>query len=84
MGAATFETISRWLQEGQEKNPAATHMLVVCDTFTHDDYPVYVLGTENIDDVIKNHSTTIQRVLEVYSYAMPLLPQLQSARAWNL
>jgi|ERR1039458_6306432 hypothetical protein len=36
----TKEDLRRWFNEGVELK--ATHMIVVCDTFDHEDYPVYV------------------------------------------
>lgn len=40
MGTSQAE-IRGWLLAGKKKN--ATHMIVVCDTFDHEDFPVYVL-----------------------------------------
>jgi len=36
----TKENIQQWFEEGLELG--ASHLLVVCDTFDHEDYPVYV------------------------------------------
>lgn len=36
----TKKIIAEWIESGLEKK--ATHMIVVCDTFDHTDYPVYV------------------------------------------
>jgi hypothetical protein len=38
--AASRNDIKRWFERGVEQK--ATHMIVVCDTFDHEDYPVYV------------------------------------------
>ena len=39
--AATYEEIKGWLDEGRKRKDI-THMIVVCDTWDHEDYPVYV------------------------------------------
>lgn len=37
---ATMEDIKRWKAEAKQRG--ATHIISVCDTFDHDDYPVMV------------------------------------------
>lgn len=37
--AATKEFIRNWLQRATKED---SHMLVVCDTFDYEDYPVFV------------------------------------------
>jgi hypothetical protein len=44
--AATQEDIRRWLKEA--KKEGATHVIVVCDSFDHEDYPVPVMPGENV------------------------------------
>ena len=69
------EDIKNWLERGKEQN--ATHMIVVCDTFDHEDYPVFVLPGENVHAVYKEYDgPNMQRVMEVYSYKLPLEDQL--------
>ena len=45
MMATTKQVIRRWLKEAKAKG--ATHMIVVCDTFDHEDYPVFVMPGDN-------------------------------------
>ncbi len=40
--------IKRWFRNG--KKNGATHMIVVCDTFDYEDYPVYVEKGESVFD----------------------------------
>lgn len=80
----TQEDIRNWL-ESSRKPEGATHMIVVCDTFDHGDYPVYVKSDQSVQaelEKIKNSSMT--RIMEVYSYAMPIDVQLNERRAWNI
>jgi hypothetical protein len=82
--ATTKEDIRQWLEEGNEKG--ATHMIVVLDTFDYEDYPVYVSMSENVGDNIAKYSNPneMSRVIEVYSYKLPLEPQIKENRAWHL
>lgn len=38
--ATTKADIAQWMEEGKTKG--ATHLIVVCDTFDWEDYPVFV------------------------------------------
>ncbi len=82
--ATTKENIRQWLEEGKEK--LATHMIVVLDTFDYEDYPVYVTQSDNLEKEIAKHSNSneMSRVIEVYSYKLPLEPQINEHRAWYL
>lgn len=62
--ATTLQDIKGWYDRS-EKN--ATHMLIVCDTFGHEDYPVYVGPNEDLQERIAYYNTNMQRVMEVYS-----------------
>lgn len=80
--AATQEDISNWFDRGVSNN--ATHMIIVCDTYDYDDYPVYVAIGEDPREVAKRYDgTNMQRLMEVYSLKMPKESQLNSARVWN-
>lgn len=79
----TATEIATWFDGGVRRG--ATHMLVVCDTFDHDDYPVYCLDDA---DAIKQHAhyttASMQRVMEVYDLRMDRATQLAEARANHL
>lgn len=80
--AASKEQITYWLQA--KANGGFTHMLVVCDTFDHVDYPVYVAVGENVHAYIDKYSLNMQRVMEVYNYNRDLMKQLNSRKAWEI
>lgn len=63
--AASVEDIRRWLKSA----PKGTHhMVVVCDTFDYEDYPVYVGEGEDTREVADNfNGKNMQQVMEVYS-----------------
>ena len=75
------EEIRGWLNGSLGNKPEnATHMIVVCDTFDWDDYPVYGCSPEEVWDKIDNPGE-MQRVMEVYDFNAPLEPQLKVFRA---
>lgn len=83
--------IQRWLEDG--KANGATHMLVVCDTYDFEDYPVYVYPPEkksqyNETDVNRAfqryNQKNMQKVMEVYSFDLSLKSQLNEHRAMHL
>lgn len=78
----TKDDIRKWLKEGKKKK--ATHTIIVCDTFDHDDYPVHVMPGEDVRK--KSHEYTcknMQRVMEVYSHALDHETQLAELRAFH-
>jgi len=80
--ATIREDISKWLQRGISSG--ATHLIVATDTYDYEDYPVLVMPGEDVRlmvDEIRSKSMT--RVMEVYSYSLPLEPQIEAVRAFN-
>lgn len=75
--AATREDIAQWFMEGQRQS--ATHMIVVCDTYDWEDYPVYVLLQENVREKVAKQG----RVMEIYSLSKSLDMQLNEHRAFH-
>jgi hypothetical protein len=72
------------------KEDGATHVIVVCDTFKYDDYPVFVMPDQDVREVeaeYKDKNTgadiNMQRVMEVYSLRMDIEEQLEETRAFN-
>lgn len=78
--ATTKDDIRRWLNEGVRQK--ATHVIVVCDTFSHEDYPVYVKPTENVRERAENLGS-MQSLMEVYNLALDLETQIQARRVYN-
>lgn len=80
MNAATREDIARWFREG--KAQGATHMIIVCDTFDWEDYPVYVMPGENIQEKYGEWKKK-GRIMEVYSLHKDMETQLNEHRAFH-
>ncbi len=81
--AATENDIRGWLLRGKEEG--ATHAIIVCDTFSWEDYQVYVQSGEQVREVVaKYNGKNIQKVMEVYNLALDIDAQLREGKAWHL
>jgi hypothetical protein len=80
--AASKKEIGEWFQQGV--SDGASHMLVVCDTFDFDDYPVFVPPGVDPEGVVKDYNgKEMQRVMEVYDLNLDRHVQLGQVRVWN-
>jgi phosphopantetheine adenylyltransferase len=82
--ATTKEDLGRWFDVGVQEG--ATHMIVVCDSFSYDDYPVYVKPSENVRAKYQEYldgKHSMQRVMEIYSLKKPKGPQFEQRRAFE-
>lgn len=53
-----------WVQEG--KRIKATHVVVICDTFDYDDYPVYVKVGQDANKIAAEYGAkSMQKVMEI-------------------
>ncbi len=78
----TQDDIRRWLDEAREKD--ATHMIVAVDTFSYDDYPVFVTPGQDVRERVDEvGAESMQRVMEVYSMAGDLDAQVAERRAYH-
>jgi hypothetical protein len=82
--AATYQDVAAWFDRGVKNN--ATHLIVVCDTFDWDDYPVYVDESEDFYSVYDKYSggQNMQRIMEVYDLKADKAEQLDKALVHNL
>jgi hypothetical protein len=59
-------------------------MVVVCDTFDHEDYPVYAKDeTECRKQLADHHGKNMQRVMEVYDLRLDKSAQIGERGAWH-
>lgn len=79
--AATRQDIDRWFDRGIANG--ARHMLVVCDTFDHDDYPVF---THSDAECLARYKEpgNMQRVMEVYDLRAEKAEQMNEHRTMRL
>lgn len=78
----TKEDIKGWLRRGAAEG--ATHLIVACDTFSDDDYPVFVPPGESVAEKAEEHNgKNMQEVMEVYDLSMDFGKQLAERRAFH-
>ena len=70
------QEISEWFDDGIKQG--ATHMICVCDTYDHEDYPAYVKPGQDVKLWVKHYSGDMQRVMEVYSLKMDKISNYQN------
>lgn len=82
--ATTKEDLSEWFDQGVQRG--ATHMIVVCDTFDYEDYPVYVTSQEDArkkKEAYDKGEHPMQKVMEVYCLTRDKASQLAERRSFN-
>lgn len=76
------QQLSDWFDSGVEQG--AAHMIVVCDTFDHDDYPVYTNShAETLEKYDHYNGKNMQRVMEVYDLALSKAEQMAARRVFH-
>jgi hypothetical protein len=81
MGTTATE-IGEWFDRGVGQG--AAYMVVVCDTFDWDDYPVYCATRQEAQSKIDNPGS-MQKVMEVYDLKASRAEQLKGgSRTWAL
>ncbi len=79
---ATLNDIKDWLRRGVANE--ATHVIIVHDTYDHENYPVYVLSGEDVfERASKYNGQNMQVIDEVYDLSMSIEDQLNEQRAFN-
>lgn len=78
----TREDIAQWFEWGIKEK--ATHMLVVYDRFSYEDFPDFVHKGESVQAKIAYwNSQDLSWVMEVYNLRMDMNAQLDEQRAWH-
>lgn len=81
----TKAEIKDWFETGVASKEGYTHMIVVCDTFDYEDYPVYVKPSQEVTKVYEEYSAkSMQRVMEVYDLKADLDEQLNKKRNFRM
>ena len=82
--STTPDDIRRYLRTAREKG--STHVIVVCDTYDWEDFPVYVTAAtaEDLRKKLTECSGSMQKVMEVYAMHLPLEPQVAERRAYHV
>jgi len=79
----TKTDIASWFKRGIAEG--ATHLIVVCDTFDYDDFPVFVKPGEDVRTRVAAYSNSqnMTRVMEVYNLSKDMDTQLNEHRSFN-
>lgn len=81
--AASKSQIREWVERGAKTG--ATHVIIVCDRWDYEDYPVYVDKGQSVnEEVSKRNGKNMQSVMEVYNLSMDIESQLNEHRAWHM
>lgn len=82
MSVTNYEMIQEWFISGKDKG--ATHLIVACDGWDYDDYPVFVMPGEDPRERAKEYSgKNMQSVMEVYNLSMDMQEQLNRHRCFE-
>jgi len=79
--AATKNDILNWLEQAKIKK--AKYMMVICDTFDWDDYPVYIMSDMECQETY-DYPGNMQKVVEVYDMSIDIESQIGQRRCLNL
>jgi len=76
--STTKADLKRWFKEGRADGNK--WMIVVCDTFSYDDYPVYVKKDAEFDAVYRKYVSgeNMQRIMESYDLSKDMNTQMTS------
>lgn len=78
----TANDIRQWIEDGIEKQ--AEFLIVACDTFYYENYPVYC-SLKEVEEKYKSISTgNMSRVDEVYDLSLNIEDQLKEHRSFHL
>ncbi len=63
-----------------------SHVIICCDTYDYEDYPVYVKYGKDIRKMVANYNdcNKMSRVMEVYNYNLDLEKQLNEYRSYHI
>lgn len=79
--AASREDIASWFDRGAASG--ARYMIVLCDTYDYDDYPVYCTTAKHAIERMKDPGS-MQKVMECYDLAADKAAQMKQHRAMAL
>lgn len=80
--AADKSLIRTWLYEAKERG--TRYLIVVCDTFDYEDYPVHIGPDEDFwIRYTEYNGTNMQRIMEVYDMKVDIEQQLSEHRVMH-
>lgn len=80
--ATSRDEIRSWIVQGQAQG--ARYMIVVCDTYDWEDYPIYVGPDDDFGRRYAGHNgVNMERIMEIYDLQSDVEAQLQEHRAFH-
>jgi hypothetical protein len=80
--AITKQEISDWFDRALFNG--CSHLIIVCDTFDWEDYPVYVMPNESVHEKASEFDgRNMQKVMEVYSMKLDKQSQMNEYRGFH-
>ena len=72
-----------WIEEGKRRG--ATHVVVMLDTLSHEEFPLYVMPGELVLDLVSDNSASGVGLLRIYNLALDFDEQCdpRSRRLWR-
>jgi hypothetical protein len=81
--STTREDIIRWFEEGVKQK--ATHLLVVCDQFSYEDFPDYIYWDQLPQERVTFwNNQEMFGVMEAYALHLDMNEQINEYRSWHL
>ena len=77
----TRSEISEWFDRGKVSGEG--YMIVVCDTFDYDDYPVYASEETFEEKYASYRNASMQSIMEVYDLKLDKEMQLNEFRSFH-
>ena len=74
--------IGKWFDEGEHLG--AAYMIIVCDTFTYEDYPVFVGDMKTVATYNDGQLGNMQRVMEIYDLRQDKAEQMAEYQTFRL
>lgn len=79
----TKEDIVKWLKMAKEEGNIS-YVIIVCDTYDWNDYPVNVKVGQDIEKIMKKYNgINMQKIMEIYNLDMDIEQQLSEHRAYH-
>lgn len=77
--SVTKDDIIEWFQEGIKNN--FKYMIVACDTFDWDDYPIYCKDEQEFEREYQNvNFVNMQKPMETYDLTLDMISQVNTRR----
>jgi hypothetical protein len=73
--------ISEWVDKGCVDG--YNFMIIVCDSFDYEDFPVYTTWDRFHKDHAEHNSKSMQKIMEIYDLNMDKKEQLNANRVFN-